>query len=195
MDSATLQTIVSNAAAANGVPTAIAFAQAQQESSWNPAAYNAKSGATGLFQLEPATAAQLGVTNPTDPTQSAQGGMTYLAQLYQQFGSWEAALAAYDWGPGNVAKAQAQYGDNWLANAPSETQNYVSGILASAGMDDTPSVTPASIANGVTQYVQDLLPDDSPIGSAVATNPAGTALLVGAGLLGVFILARALADA
>jgi hypothetical protein len=195
MDTGTLQTIVSNAAAANGVPTAIAFAQAQQESSWNPSAYNPSSGATGLFQLEPATAADLGVTNLTDPTQNANGAMKYMAQLYAKFGDWGTALAAFDWGEGNVQKSQAANGSSWLSSAPSETQNYVGGILANAGMDDTPTVTPASIASGVTEYVQNLLPDDSPIATAVATNPTGTALLVGAGLLGVFILARALADA
>lgn len=198
MDSATLQQIVSSAAAANGVPTAIAFAQAQQESSWNPNAYNAKSGATGLFQLEPATAAQLGVTNPTDPTQNANAAMQYLQQLYQQFGDWGTALAAYDWGMGNVKKAQnaAQAsGGDWLSSAPTETQNYVSNILGSAGMDATTSVTPASLVNGAAQYVQDLLPDNSPIATAVSSNPMGTALLFGVGGLAVFILARELADA
>lgn len=194
MDTATLQSIVSSAAAANGVPPAIAFAQAQQESSWNPNAYNPSSGATGLFQLEPATAAQLGVTNLTDPTQNANGAMKYMAQLYAQFGDWGTALAAYDWGMGNVSKSQAANGSDWLSSAPSETQNYVSNILGSAGMDDSSSVTPASIANGVTQYVQNLLPDDSPIATAVSTNPAGTAALVIGGGLALFLLARELAD-
>jgi hypothetical protein len=193
MPSATLQQIVSQAAAAAGVPSAIAFAQAQQESGWNPNAYNPKSGATGLFQLEPATASGLGVTNLTDPTQNAQAAMTYMAQLYQQFGDWGTALAAFDWGPGSVAKAQAKSSD-WLNGAPAETQNYVSSILSSAGMDETTSVTPASIANGVVQAAQDLLPDDSPIGTAVADNPLGTVLLFGVGALGVFFLARDLAD-
>jgi len=193
--SASLQTIVSSAAANAGVPQAIAFAQAQQESSWNPNAYNATSGATGLFQLEPATAAQLGVTNLTDPTQNAAAGTTYLAQLYSKFGDWATALAAYDWGMGNVQKAQATYGDDWLSHAPSETQNYVSNILGAAGMDDTATVTPASIASGVADAVQNLLPDDSPIGSAVADNPLGTVLLFVVGGLGVYVLARTLADA
>jgi hypothetical protein len=193
--SASLQTIVSSAAANAGVPQAIAFAQAQQESSWNPNAYNATSGATGLFQLEPATAAQLGVTNLTDPTQNAAAGTTYLAQLYSTFGDWATALAAYDWGMGNVKKAQATYGDDWLSHAPSETQNYVSNILGAAGMDDTATVTPASIASGVADAVQNLLPDDSPIGSAVADNPLGTVLLFVVGGLGVYVLARTLADA
>src|SRR5271168_3018752 len=84
--------IINNAAAANGVPAQLAVAQAQQESSLNPAAYNAKSGATGLFQLEPPTAAQLGVTNSLDPVQNSNGGTKYLAQLYAQFGTWGLAL-------------------------------------------------------------------------------------------------------
>lgn len=193
--SASLQSTVSAAAASAGVPQAIAFAQVQQESSWNPNAYNATSGATGLFQLEPATAAQLGVTNLTDPVQNAQGGTTYLAQLYNQFGDWATALAAFDWGMGNVQKAQATYGDAWLSHAPSETQNYVSNILGAAGMDDTATVTPSSIASGVADAVQNLLPDDSPIGSAVADNPLGTVLLFVVGGLGVYVLARTLADA
>jgi hypothetical protein len=194
MPSDTLQQIVSQAAAANGVPQAIAFAQVQAESSWNPNAYNPTSGATGLYQLEPPTAQMLGVTNSTDPVQAAQGGNAYMAQLYAQFGDWATALAAYDWGPGNVSKAQAKYGSNWLSYAPSETQNYVSNILGSAGMDDTPSVTPTSVASGVVNAVQDLLPDDSPIGDALSNNPAGTVLLVAVGGLGVYFLARSLAD-
>jgi Transglycosylase SLT domain len=194
MASASLQSIVSAAATSNGVPPAIAFAQAQQESSWTPGAYNAGSGATGLFQLEPPTAADLGVTNLTDPTQNANGAMTYMAQLYAKFGDWGTALAAYDWGMGNVEKAQAQYGSNWLSYAPAETQNYVSTILGNAGMDESTSVTPSSIANGVTEYVQNLLPDDSPIGTAVSANPMGTALLVGGGCVALFLLARELAD-
>jgi hypothetical protein len=194
MDSASLQSIVSAAAAANGVPPAIAFAQVQQESSWNPNAYNAKSGATGLFQLEPATAAQLGVTNLTDPTQNANGAMQYMAQLYAEYGDWGTALAAFDWGMGNVNKSQAANGSGWLSSAPSETQNYVSSILGAAGMDTSSSVTPASVANGVTEYVQNLLPDDSPIGTAVSANPMGTAVLAGAAALGLFLLARELAD-
>jgi hypothetical protein len=146
-----LTSIITSAANANGIPPLLALAQAQKESSFNPNAYNNSSGATGLFQLEPATAAQLGVTNPLDPVQSANGGTAYLAQMYAQFGSWELALAAYDWGPGNLQKALNAYGPDWLAHAPAETQNYVTSILDSSGMSATASVTPASIANGVAQ--------------------------------------------
>jgi hypothetical protein len=189
--------IITNAALNNGVPPQLALAQAQQESGLNPAAYNASSGATGLFQLEPATAADLGVTNLTDPTQSANGGTAYLAQLYQQFGSWPAALAAYDWGMGNVSKAQATYGDDWLDYAPSETQNYVSSILGAAGMDDTASVTPSSVVNGAVNAVQNLFTassDDDGDDGDDTSDISTWALIGGAALFAVVVLPRVLSD-
>ena len=200
MASLTITQLIQNAAANAGVPLALALAQAQQESSLNPSAYNAKSGATGLFQLEPGTAADLGVTNPLDPAQNAAGGTTYLSQLYAQFGSWGAALAAFDWGPGNVAKAQATYGDDWLSYAPSETQNYVATILSNSGMDTTASVTPSSVANGAVQYVQNIFSDDSGDDSTdAAIAPGGqidsTSIFLLTGLaLGTYLLADFLAD-
>jgi Transglycosylase SLT domain len=199
-----IQQLITNAALNAGVPPQLALAQAQQESGLNPAAYNPSSGATGLFQLEPGTASDLGVTNPLDAAQSAQGGMTYMAQLYQKFGNWTAALAAYDWGMGNVAKAQAQYGADWLDYAPTETQNYVSSILGSAGMDSTATVTPSSVVSGAVNAIQDLfspapaapsIDDDSEDdGSSPSTFPLGTALLVGGGVLGAWLLVKELAD-
>jgi hypothetical protein len=147
-----IEQLIAQAAAQAGVPASLALAQARQESSLNPNAYNPQSGATGLFQLMPATAAQLGVTNPLDPAQSAAGGTSYLAQLFNQFGSWDLALAAYDWGPGNLSKAVATYGSSWLAHAPAETQNYVATILGNAGVTSSPalSITPTASVTAPT---------------------------------------------
>jgi soluble lytic murein transglycosylase-like protein len=175
MASADIASLVASAAAAAGVPPALAVAQAQQESGLNPAAYNPGSGAIGVMQLEPATAADLGV-NPQDTVQNIQGGVSYLAQLYNQFGDWATALAAYDWGPGNVTKAIAANGSDFLDSAPAETQNYVSTILANAGMDYTAQVTPASVANGVVTAASD------------GVEPSLVLLLFGA--FGVYFLAR-----
>jgi len=198
--------IINNAAAANGVPAQLAVAQAQQESSLNPAAYNAKSGATGLFQLEPPTAAQLGVTNSLDPVQNSNGGTKYLAQLYAQFGTWGLALAAFDWGPGNLQNALNTYGDNWFSHAPAETQNYVTTILQNAGMDASVSITPSSVITGAVSAVQNMIfpvpdetvPDDSaepaPVpGGAAGLSLAQISLLTAAGV-GVYLLAELLAD-
>lgn len=179
---ATITQILSDAAAAWGIPFELFYAQAQKESSLNPNAYNAASGAAGLLQLEPATARQLGVSNVMDPTQNANAGAQYLAQLYNQFGDWGMALAAYDWGPDNVSKAVNLYDGDWLSHAPAETQNYVATILGNSGMDYTASVTPSSVIAGAYQTAV----------SAVNSAAPGTAqkiLLLTGAALGVYLLA------
>jgi soluble lytic murein transglycosylase-like protein len=101
------------------------------ESSFNPDAVSSK-GATGLAQLMPDTAAELGV-DPTDPIQNLRGGARYLRQQLDEFGDPVLALAAYNAGPGNVRK----YG-----GVPpfAETQNYVSKIMGDySGAGSTPT--------------------------------------------------------
>jgi hypothetical protein len=145
----TIPQMISNTAAAAGVPPALALAVAQQESSFNPSAVSPK-GAVGLFQLMPATAASLGVTDSTDPVQNAQGGISYLAQLYSQFGNWVDALTAYNWGPTNVSN----YGSS---AAPASTQQYVSTILANSGLLPTQApVSPTAAADGSAAAVPEL---------------------------------------
>ena len=91
-------------AAANrhGVPEDLFLRLVQQESGWNPNAVSPK-GARGLAQLMPGTAANLGV-NPHDPRQNLEGGARYLRMMYDRFGSWRLALAAYNAGPEAVEK-------------------------------------------------------------------------------------------
>jgi hypothetical protein len=100
----------------------------QAESSGNPAAVS-PSGAIGLFQLLPSTAAGLNV-NPNDPSQNIQGGLTYLQQLNDQFGSWTQALEAYNEGPGALQKQLA-------AGSTPVSAGYASGILSAAGISDS----------------------------------------------------------
>ncbi|HEX5900524.1 MAG TPA: lytic transglycosylase domain-containing protein [Solirubrobacteraceae bacterium] len=113
------------AAASNGIDPSLLKGLVSQESGFDP---NARSGAgaVGLTQLMPGTAAALGVTNPLDPAQSLQGGAKYLRQQLDRFGGDEKlALAAYNAGPGAVAK----YGG---VPPYSETQNYVNSVLGKA---------------------------------------------------------------
>ena len=88
------------AAARHNVPEDLFLRLIQQESGWNAAAVSPK-GATGLAQLMPGTAATLGV-DINDPAQNLEGGARYLRLMYDKFGTWKLALAAYNAGPGAV---------------------------------------------------------------------------------------------
>lgn len=85
-----------------GVPEDLFLRLVQQESGWNPNARSHK-GAQGLAQLMPGTARTLGV-DPRDPIQNLEGGARYLRMMYNTFGNWRLATAAYNAGPGAVTK-------------------------------------------------------------------------------------------
>lgn len=61
-------------------------------------------GAMGIAQFMPATAREMGI-DPLNPDQAIPAAARYLRQQYVRFGNWRLALVAYNWGPGNVAKA------------------------------------------------------------------------------------------
>lgn len=109
-----------NAARKHGVPEDMFLRLVQQESGWNPGAVSNK-GATGLAQLMPGTAARLGV-DASDPHDNLNGGARYLRMMYDRFGDWKLALAAYNAGPEAVSK----YGGVPPYN---ETKGYVLAIL------------------------------------------------------------------
>ncbi|MCU0903335.1 MAG: lytic transglycosylase domain-containing protein [Tabrizicola sp.] len=108
------------AAARHGIPEDLFLRLVQQESGWNPTAVSHK-GATGLAQLMPDTAAMLGV-DIDDPKANLDGGARYLRMMYDEFGSWKLALAAYNAGPGAVIQHDG-------IPPYAETENYVKAIL------------------------------------------------------------------
>ena len=85
-----------------GIDPALALSLAKQESGFK---HELKSpyGAVGVFQLLPSTAKKMGY-NPYYLSDNIKGGLKYYQMLYKQFGSVELALAAYNAGPGNVAR-------------------------------------------------------------------------------------------
>lgn len=85
-------------------------------------------GAQGIAQIVPRWHPNV---NPLDPFASIDYAARYLRDLRRQTGSWPLALAAYNWGIGNLNNALTKYGrQNVLAYAPKETRNYVTEIAA-----------------------------------------------------------------
>jgi len=87
-------------------------------------------GAIGLFQLMPATAAWLHV-DAHDWRANVEGGVTLMKILLTQFGAYDRALAAYDWGSGNMRELLRQHGTDWRAHLPAETAGYLRKVLCS----------------------------------------------------------------
>jgi soluble lytic murein transglycosylase-like protein len=120
--------IIARAAADAGVPLHLALGVAHVETggTFRPDLTSDR-GAQGLFQLMPGTARDLGVTNPMDPAQSARGGLEFLAHKIAKYrGDVEKALAAYNWGPGNVKLKPTP------AQWPAQVRGYVSKVLRNA---------------------------------------------------------------
>jgi soluble lytic murein transglycosylase-like protein len=120
-------------------PPSLVKAVIQVESAGKPKAVSSK-GAGGLMQLMPATAKQLGVADRFDPEQNVEGGSRYLQQMLDKYGKTDIALAAYNWGPGNVDKAIRQVKADgkrvtWAnimqaVKVPQETRLYVNKVLS-----------------------------------------------------------------
>ena len=87
------------------LPAGLLDALIWTESRYNPLAVS-EAGATGLGQLMPATARDLGVSNRFDPLQNVAGAARYLRQMLDKFGAVDLALAAYNAGPGAVRDAR-----------------------------------------------------------------------------------------
>lgn len=116
-----LEEIYAEASQTYGVSTELLKAMTKQESNFNPNA-TSRSGAQGLMQLMPGTAAGLGVTNSYDPYQNIMGGAKYIRQMLDKYdGNVSLALAAYNAGSNNV--------DKYGGIPPfAETQDYVAKI-------------------------------------------------------------------
>jgi len=74
------------------------------------------------MQLMPATARGLGVSDPFDPEQNVMAGTRFLKDLLHRYGgNLDDALAAYNWGPGNVDR-------HGSASLPRETRQYLGTV-------------------------------------------------------------------
>src|SRR6201993_732676 len=132
-----------------GVPQDLIFL-AQAESGFHPLALS-RVGARGIWQFMASRARGYGlerdwwVDERQDPEKSTRAAGRHLKDLYNQFGDWYLAMAAYNSGPGTVQSAvkRTGYADFWELYRrnvlPKETRNYVPIILAVTIMAKNPS--------------------------------------------------------
>lgn len=116
--------LLQNAEQAFGIPETLLTRMAWIESRFSPSA-KSPAGAVGIMQIVPSAHPGVDAANPSAAIPYAAN---YLRQLYNQFGTWEKAIAAYNWGPGNLQKDIAKNGSNWKAGLPLETSNYIAQV-------------------------------------------------------------------
>lgn len=108
-----------------GLPAGHLAKQYQAESnSGDPRFMVSPAGAKGPFQFMDATAKEWGVTDPFDFKQEAAGAARFMQHLMRKYGDYQEALAAYNWGEGNLDKYLA----GKIHEIPKETLGYVQEI-------------------------------------------------------------------
>jgi membrane-bound lytic murein transglycosylase D len=123
-----------------GMPTELALLPFV-ESAFNPQAMSTAK-ASGMWQFMPGTGRTFSLKQNVfrddrrDVLASTRAALDYLGRLHDQFGDWQLALAAYNWGEGNVQRAQAynlrrgQTADYESLRMPNETRNYLPKLQA-----------------------------------------------------------------
>jgi LysM repeat protein len=129
-----------------GVPENMAWL-GQVESTWKPTALSWAS-ASGLWQFIPSTGARYGlrrtayVDERNSFDEATRASARYLKFLFDRYGNWELAMAAYNSGEGNVDRAIRRSGitNFWVSYPylPQETRNYVPNILATILIANSP---------------------------------------------------------
>lgn len=164
--------LITQEAQSQGVPPNLAVAVATQESGINQGAVGSK-GEIGVFQLMPSS---FPGQNISDLNTNVSLGVGYLSQLFNEFGDWGTALAAYNFGPGNVAAGKP---------IPSSTQSYVSNIFSNSGVS-TDTSTIADTADSSDTVLTDSSGDVADLGGNFDPSFVAPAIL---GLLGIGLLA------
>ena len=139
-----------------GMPTEIALLPVI-ESAFNPVAYS-RAHASGIWQFIPSTGKLYGLQQNfwydgrRDVMAATNAALDYLEKLYDMFGSWDLALAAYNWGEGAVSRAIAKNTARGLPtdyqslSMPSETRYYVPRLQAVKSIIANPALYGLTLA-------------------------------------------------
>jgi len=153
-----------------------------------------RAGAVGLWQFMPSTGKSYGleinslVDERRDPVRATAAACLFLKELYQIFGDWTLAIAAYNCGPGNVSKAIARSGGKsfWeiYDYLPRETRGYVPAFIGATyafnyhrqhGIEPTEPPIPLAVdtirVNRVTHFEQIASTIDVPMETLRLLNP------------------------
>ena len=136
------------------------------------------SGPQGPMQVTAAAAFDVGGGDRFSLAENRALGRAYLARMYQRYGNWPDAVAAYNWGPGNV--------DAWIDSGrpsgsfPLEVERYRDRVLRDAGLDGTPRNPlfydarpfPELVSPSVRQY-PNVVPSPAPARRAAKAEAAG----------------------
>lgn len=145
-----LKDIFQEAADTYHVPVSLLTAMAKQESNFRSDA-TSSSGAMGIMQLMPNTAAALGCENPYDARENIMAGAKYISQLLGKYNNnVSLALAAYNAGSGNVDKYQG-------IPPFEETQNYVEKVTGYMNNGDgTDTFRAVTYQKNILQLINEL---------------------------------------
>ena len=157
------------------------------ESAFNPQAVSSAKAA-GLWQFMPATGTHFELRQNAlrddrrDIIASTNAALDYLQQLHDKFGDWHLALAAYNWGPGNVANALERNRKAGLGlryedlRMPDETRNYVPKLQAVKNIIADPGKFEASLPDIGNHPFFDTVTITRDIDVALAAELAGVQL-------------------
>lgn len=120
--------IIGEAESRYRLPAGMLGSLIHRESRFDP---NARShaGATGIAQLMPVHWRAVG--DPKDPMRAIPYAGKELDRLHRRFGSWDKALAAYNWGEGNLSnllRKSKKAGTDWTTQLPKETSAYIAAL-------------------------------------------------------------------
>lgn len=110
------------------------------------------SGPQGPMQVSQAAATDLGGGDRFDLVQNRLLGRAYLARMYRRYGNWSDAIAAYNWGPGNI--------DSWIGEGrpadilPLGVERYRNRVLREVGLQRAPAVSPSDAARQLRASVR-----------------------------------------